>query len=197
MAITAKGLEIFGPRTCLGYDIGCGFEGTILRSSLAKSFRELNWRCCVDAFHGYTHSYDCQLTYHPTVIKGMGLEDLETLERIFSSSNQLASVTRYASAFNRRRFIELFFKQWDEDKYINLGNFLYTRYQRALEVIKTDTPALHDAMQSLNITFANIEKWATEEREYFSTLGEEPEWDIHAVAYVERLQELREIEYVV
>jgi hypothetical protein len=45
----------------------------------------------------------------------MGLEDLETLERVFSSSNQLAAVTRYMSKYCRRVFIDLFFKQWDAD----------------------------------------------------------------------------------
>ena len=54
----------------------------------------------------------------------MGLEDLETLERVFSSSNALAGVTRYASAYWRRMYIELHFKQWDEDKYSNLATML-------------------------------------------------------------------------
>ena len=58
----------------------------------------------------------------------MGIEDLETLERIFSFSNQLAAVMRYASAYHRQVFIDLFFKQWDEEKYQNLGLMLYNNY---------------------------------------------------------------------
>lgn len=166
----------------------------MLNSSLGEQFRGLGWRCCVDAFHGYTHGYDCQLRYHPTVVKGMGLEDLETLERIFSSSNQLASVTRYSSKYNRHQAIELFFKQWDEDKYLNLVRLLYDRYRRALSFIANDVPVLEEYMASANISYKDLERWENEEREYIATLGQEPEWDVFAVAYVELLQQLQENE---
>ena len=33
--------------------------------------------------------------------------------------------------------------------------------------------------------------WEKEELEYFDTLQDESPWDLHAVAYVEALQELR------
>ena len=123
----------------------------------------------------------------------MGIEDLETLERIFSSSNQLASVIRYASAFRRRVFIDMFFKQWDEEKYQNLGNMLYNNYVQALDIIKVDSIALSEAMHSLGIDEATLTKWHKEEVEYFETLGQEPEWDVHAMAYVELLQELQSL----
>ena len=37
----------------------------------------------------------------------MGLEDLEGMEQIFSGSNQLATVVRYATGYQRRLFIDL------------------------------------------------------------------------------------------
>lgn len=36
---------------------------------------------------------------------------METLEHVFSASNELASVTRYASPYRRRLLIEVHFKQ--------------------------------------------------------------------------------------
>ena len=64
----------------MAYDIGCSFKETIAQSSLAELFEMRNCRCCVNAFHGYSHNFACQVKNHPNIIEGMGLEDLETLE---------------------------------------------------------------------------------------------------------------------
>lgn len=124
----------------------------------------------------------------------MGLEDLETLERVFSSSNQLAPIVRYATAYRRRVFIHNFFRQWDEEKYYNLGTMLLKNYIQALKIIETESIALTEAMGSLGIQDGDLDHWQEEQVKYFETLGNEPEWDIHAVAYVELLQELQEVE---
>jgi hypothetical protein len=63
------------------------------KSSLGVAFATSGSQFCVRVFHGYSHSYPCQLEFHPNVIAGARLEDLETMERLFSSSNALASVT--------------------------------------------------------------------------------------------------------
>ncbi|KAF9487279.1 hypothetical protein BDN71DRAFT_1485354 [Pleurotus eryngii] len=122
LAILSKVLDTLGLRILMGYDIGCSFQSTVASSSLATRACDLGLRLCVNAFHGYSHSYSCQQKHHPNIIPGTGIEDLETLERVFSVSNQLANVTRYSSAFRWRLFIDTFFHQWDEDKYLNLGN---------------------------------------------------------------------------
>ena len=114
----------------------------------------------------------------------MGIEDLETLKRIFSFSNQFASVTHYASAFRHQVFIDLFFKQWDEEKYQNLGLMLYNNYRQALDIISEESPALSESMASFGINEKVLKQWHEEEVEYFKTLGKEPEWDVHAMAYV-------------
>ena len=126
--MVAKALEVFGERTLMAYDVGCNLDKTIDASSLGELFKELHCQCCVNVFHRFAHNYACQCQNHPHGIVGMGIEDLETLERIFSFSNQLAAVTRYASAYRRQVFIDLFFKQWDEEKYQNLGLMLYNNY---------------------------------------------------------------------
>ncbi|KAG6875748.1 hypothetical protein C0992_002541 [Termitomyces sp. T32_za158] len=77
LAIVAKLLKLF-KKFLLDYDIGCTFETTIEKLLLDPDFKNSKCCCCVNAFHGYTHHYLCQLCNHPNVIEGVGLEDLKT-----------------------------------------------------------------------------------------------------------------------
>jgi len=52
---------------------------------------------------------------------GFGLEDLETCEMVFAGSNAVAQITWNATPFHWQQFIDLFFHQWDAEKYENLG----------------------------------------------------------------------------
>ena len=179
----------------MGYDIGCVFQKTISSSSLGAQFTESESHCCVNAFHGYSHNFSCQTQNHPNVINGMGIEDLETMERIFSSSNQVAGVTRYASAYHRRVFVDMFFQQWDDDKYRNLASMLSNNYRQAVSIIKDEGAAVEETMKASSITSSDLEAWHHEQVSFFDTVGEESRWDIHAMAYVELLQELSSTEY--
>lgn len=194
LAVVAKVLETLASGALIGYDIGCSFNATVFFSSLALAFKNKNCNLCVNAFHGYTHSHDCQIRYHPNNITGTGIEDLETLERVFSSSNQLASVIRYASPFRRRLFIEAHYEQWDDDKYQNLGSFLLNNYVQALKIVHEDGATLEASKVHLQMTDEQMDQWSDEERKFFATLGDESEYDVHAVAYVELLQQLRDLE---
>ncbi|KAH9847640.1 hypothetical protein C2E23DRAFT_729996, partial [Lenzites betulinus] len=193
LATIAKVIEVLDERSLGGYDVGCSLIGTIERSSLGRRFAERQSRLCVNAFHGYSHEYSCQVQHHPTYIRGTGLEDLETMERIFSASNHLAPVIRYATAYRRRVFIDLFYQQWDAEKYLNLGKMLYENYRQALAIINELEPVVSGAMAALNLTPEDLERFAAEERVYLSTLGKETSEDIHQIAYVEKLQELRSL----
>lgn len=192
LSIVNQALDVLGPRLLIGYDIGCKLSVTVSSSRLASKFASSRSRLCVDAFHAYTHNYACQDKNHPNGIQGVGLEDLSTMERIFSSSNQLASVVRYSSAYNRRAFIDLFFRQWDEDRYLNLGKMLFDNYRQALDIISNDGFALEQAKLSLGIGDVDLQAWRREQSEYLTTLGDESEWDVHAIAYVELLHKLRD-----
>jgi hypothetical protein len=194
LAMVAKVLEVLGERTLGAYDIGCGFSKTVLGSSLGPTFVDKQSRLCVDAFHGYAHNYICQSVHHPLVIEGAGLEDFGTSERIFSASNALAPVIRHASAYRRHAFLDLFFKQWDEDKYANLGTMILNNYRQAQHIISTESLALAEAKISLGIGDEDLDKWRREELEYLNNLGQEPESDVLAGTYVELLQELRDAE---
>ncbi|KAH9850690.1 hypothetical protein C2E23DRAFT_734479 [Lenzites betulinus] len=193
LATIAKALDVFDKRTMCGYDVGCSFLTTIRRSSLSQRFEDAGSRMCVNAFHGYSHEYSCQVQHHPNCIEGMGLEDLETMERIFSASNQLAPVIRYASAYRRRVLIDAFYQQWDEEKYINLGKMLFDNYRQALGIIREQGIVVAEAMKSLALKPEDLVKFAADERAYLRSLGNETSQDLHEIAYVEGLQELRAI----
>ena len=194
LAVLSKILEELPPSSCSGFDIACSFAPTIDASSLSARFKETCTKLCVNAFHSYAHSYLCQIKNHPLFIPGTGLEDFETMERIFSSSNQLASVTRYASSFRCQLFIETFFRQWDQEKGTNVGTFILRNYIQALDIIKRNSAALEETLRSLNVTHQMLDDWEKEEQLYFNTLGQKNPWDTHAVAYVELLRELRAVD---
>ncbi|KAF7970293.1 hypothetical protein HWV62_24418 [Athelia sp. TMB] len=191
LAHIAKCMDILEERLLVGSDIGCSLKSTIANSSLGAKFKQKQNRCCVNAFHGYTHNWACQKQNHPNVIAGLGLEDLETLERIFSASNAVAGVTRNATPYRRRVFIDLFFRQWDEDKYYNLSKLLYNNYRQALAIINCDAIALKDTLISLQATEADLDAWHEDEVAYFASKPRENEWDVYAIAYVGRLRELQ------
>ena len=85
------------------------------------------------------------------------------------------------------------FKQWDEDKYSKLATMLHDNYKQALGIIKNDGHAVGEAKCSLRVTDEDLESWKVEQDEYFLTLGDEPESRVHAIAYVELLQKLRQL----
>jgi hypothetical protein len=195
LATISRLLEVFGEDLLVGYDIGCSFGSTLASSSLGSQARDLKLRCCVNAFHGYSHNFACQSKNHPNIIEGIGLEDIEGMERIFSGSNQLASITRYSSAFRRRLFIDLYFRQWDEDRYLNLATWITNNYIQALNIISENEVVLEDTLHSLGIAgTAQLDEWQREQVQFFETLGVEPEWNVHAMAYVEHLQELHDLQ---
>ncbi|KAF9058384.1 hypothetical protein BDP27DRAFT_1241338, partial [Rhodocollybia butyracea] len=195
LSIVAKALQVFDDEQFIvGYDIGCSFSETVAKTSLNEPFQAKRCRFCVNAFHGYSHNAFCQQFFHPTHIKGMGLEDLETLERIFALSNQLASVTRYMSPYRRRVFIDLYFQQWDRDKYANVATMLYNNYRQALTVLEKDAVELAHDLSQLNLTEDELEDLWGEQRRCFEELGKESIEDVNGVEYVELLQKLRELE---
>ena len=130
-----KALSTLSDQLLIGYDIACKLSVTIGSSSLGTWFLTSGSHTCVDAFHGYSHNYGCQDTNHPNMIEGTGLEDFSVMECIFSMSNQLASITHYASAYTHQLAINVFFQQWDEDCYLNLGQTLQRNYLQALQII--------------------------------------------------------------
>ncbi|KAH7903111.1 hypothetical protein BJ138DRAFT_1197236, partial [Hygrophoropsis aurantiaca] len=114
-------LDACGSNQALGHDIGCASKVTIAASSIGCKAKSLNLQVVVNAFHGFAHNRRCQLCNHPLYCEGFGIEDLETCERIFSSSNSAAVLIRHASYFHWKQYLDLHFDQWGMDKYFELS----------------------------------------------------------------------------
>ena len=63
-----------------------------------------------------------------------------------------------------------------------------------MEVCPDNGRAVEEAKRSLGVTDEDLESWKIKQEEYFLTLGDEPESRAHAIAYVELLQKLRQLE---
>ncbi len=131
LAITNHTLDVHDDSDItIGYDIGCAFTSTTNRSSLSPRIKARGLSFVVNAFHGYAHNRLCQTKFHILYRPGCGIEDLETMERVFSASNNVARTIRYASQYHWMQALDLHFRQWDEEKYFELSAFefyiLYT-----------------------------------------------------------------------
>ncbi|KAG1876360.1 hypothetical protein F4604DRAFT_1880665 [Suillus subluteus] len=190
LATTNKILDVYGSNGATGYDIGCSYGKTVAASSISSKASANHHRFLVNSFHGHAHNRQCQIQYHPLYQKGLGIEDLETCERIFSGSNAVAPVIRHASYFHWLQFIELHFDQWDLDKYSELSRFIYNNYKQALHIIDELSPAVEELKAQLGLTDADFEKWNAKELEYLQTLTIETEEDVEKMTYVEALESL-------
>jgi len=119
LATVNKLLDVFGDNQAIGSDIGCSLSKTITASSIRDKAANNKLSLSVNAFHGHTHNHKCQLQYHPMYLCGFGLEDLETCECIFASSNAAVCLIHHASHFHYNQFLNLHFDQWDM---INISN---------------------------------------------------------------------------
>ncbi|KAF7984573.1 hypothetical protein HWV62_13791 [Athelia sp. TMB] len=192
LAVVAKMLRVFGRDLGGGYDIGCKFKSTLMRTPLANSVQELNYSSLVGSFHGHAHRRLCQLSHLATYIRGLGLEDLEGCERAFSKSNAMAATIRHSSTFHRRQAIDSYFKHNDDSEvYANLTTFLHENYKQALEILKSGPTSLAQAMNDLNITDTTVfEEWRKEERVYLQNLSKEPMQETLQMEYYQRLVNL-------
>ena len=122
MAVTSTLLEAFGPNLGIGYDIGCKFKTTIMKSPLGALARDLNHTLLIGSFHGHAHNWLCQLSSLANYVQGLGLEDLEGCKCFFSKSNALAKSIRHASLFHQQQSIVNFLRHMDDyETYQNLS----------------------------------------------------------------------------
>ncbi|KAF6743091.1 hypothetical protein DFP72DRAFT_1080863 [Ephemerocybe angulata] len=184
-------LNTFGSDIGCGYDIGCKFSSTVAHSELAPKAKEKNFTSLIGAFHGHAHNRLCQLSNLALYVKGMGLEDLEGCERMFSKSNQLAPSLRYTSPFHRQQKIEQFFKHMDSYETIaNLSKFLVDNYEQALEILSEEDD-LKRRMREHGISDeAVFLEWLEEERQYLAGLKDEPVDETLEMDYYQALVDL-------
>lgn len=125
LATIGKLLQVYGDDQAIGCDIACSFVKTINTSSLSSTAQHHRLQMALNAFHGHAHGRICQLGFLPLYRKGLGLEDMETCERIFSASNAVGRLIRHGSYFHYLQYIDLHFQQWDEDKYCELSKCFF------------------------------------------------------------------------
>jgi hypothetical protein len=123
LATTHTILTTLGDDQTIGSDIGCSFTATVSASSLGPAMKQHRLKFVVNAFHGYAHNRLCQLAFHPLYILGLGLEDLETCEHIFSSSNGVTILVWHGSYYHWLLFVDLHSNQWNDDKYAALCKY--------------------------------------------------------------------------
>ncbi len=121
LATVDRLLNELGDDQTIGHDIACSFSATLRDSSISEKVKKHRLSMSVNAFHGHAHHRMCQLQNHPLYRTILGLEDLETCERVFSASNAVARVIRFASHFHWKQFLDLHFKQWNEDRYLDIS----------------------------------------------------------------------------
>jgi hypothetical protein len=127
LAAVDKLCRLFGKDLLMGYDIGCTFRGTALRSPLVGDLvRKSNLGFVVGSFHGYAHNRKCQLTNHPLNVEGAGLESFEQNEQLFSSTNSVARTTRHSSRFHRHQLLALHLTGWDFGRRCSIGESAHT-----------------------------------------------------------------------
>ncbi|KAH8108225.1 hypothetical protein DFH11DRAFT_1517256, partial [Phellopilus nigrolimitatus] len=192
LAMVARLTDVFGKDIMSASDVGCEFSTTANSAPLVgPKVRANNLNFCVNAFHGYAHCRLCQLRWHPLYTKGVGLEDFETCERVFSESNRVATCTRHASKFHRRQSLLLHFARWNADKKAESSRFILNNYRQALRNIHSLSSELNAAMASLKIEGPEIfEQWHAEEYEYLQSLQEPRDADVLAMGYVKSLKNL-------
>ena len=109
LAVVEHLLRTLGDRIGAGYDVGCHFDITLSCTPLAELACRLAFVSLVNLFHSHGHNCKCQVKRLPTYVDGMGLEDLEGCEHLFSKTNELAGGFRHVSAFHRCQSLALYF----------------------------------------------------------------------------------------
>ncbi|THU78591.1 hypothetical protein K435DRAFT_824088 [Dendrothele bispora CBS 962.96] len=187
LAVANLLMDTLGKDLAAGYDIGCGFEVTISKSTIGTKAKEMCYTSLVGTFHGHAHCRLCQVDHLGTYVEGNGLEDSEGCERFFSKSNALASSVRYCSLCCAEHID-------DFETYANLTNFLHNNYVQALEICGDYKNLLND-MKLLGIPNEGLFKeWLAEEREYLKGLKQEPEEETVQMEYYQVLVELERVE---
>ena len=118
-------MEVYNRSMVVGSDIACTQSVTVKNSTLGTKFRSLDCRLSLNGFHGWAHNRSCQLSWHPRWQNGLGLNELEGCERLFSYLNGGAKSTRYASRYRRHQVLEILCSQWDDDKYAELSESIF------------------------------------------------------------------------
>ncbi|KZS94709.1 hypothetical protein SISNIDRAFT_409261 [Sistotremastrum niveocremeum HHB9708] len=169
-AVLNELLDLLPGPILIGYDIGCGVSQSAHDSRiLGPRLMNALTRFVVGLFHGGGHARSCGIDWSPLYVKGAGLENFEGCEHVFSQSNAVARCTRLASRFHRQQLIYRYFRNWNEERYIESSQFILRRYKDAIAILNTHPSLLADAMAHAQITdTAQFDIWLKEESDYLN-----------------------------
>ncbi|KAG1763804.1 hypothetical protein EV702DRAFT_982577, partial [Suillus placidus] len=193
-------IDLYGQDIGVGYDVGCTFSKIVQDSPLLSTkAHDARIKFCINAFHGYAHNCLCQIQHHPLYLSGFGLEDLKTMERVFSASNAVSCTMRYTTQHHWTQGLNLHFQQWDDDNFffpfhqlpvlvLNFsGNCLMNNYVQAWGLIDEYTDAVASLSSSLGVAEDDLERWIDEERQFLMDLKEELSDCVLACSYIQAL----------
>ncbi|KAF8526966.1 hypothetical protein BU17DRAFT_40283, partial [Hysterangium stoloniferum] len=193
LAIVNRLMDTYGKDLSVGYDIACSFGGTLECSSMGPMAEDMHLSLVVPAFHRYAHNHGCQVNNHPMYKRGVGDEDFEQCECLFSSSNGLAPSTRLATDFHCSQEVEEHFTHWSEEKNADSGNFIYQNYHQALQTICKNKKAVDAVSKNLGTSSEDYQQYLNEEKTYLRSRKIEPSEILQTVEYMEKLQKLQTI----
>ncbi|KAG2216360.1 hypothetical protein INT45_001612 [Circinella minor] len=98
----------------------------------------------VGIFHILNHSPACQLTCHPRVNAGWGLQDGENLERMWSNLSGFISMTRSMSSLNRRLILSTALEFYAQQKIDTIGTNLKRKFRHACLLRRDALKALRE-----------------------------------------------------
>ncbi|CAK5276406.1 unnamed protein product [Mycena citricolor] len=105
------------------YDVGCALDHSCnLYALLAPTLRD-RIAFVINIMHSFGHEWDCQLEYSPRFRPGMGISDMEGVERFWSRMRKLIAVTR---------------RQWVSSFFLFLSNVLMCHLQNTRRIWMLD-----------------------------------------------------------
>ncbi|KAG2212553.1 hypothetical protein INT45_014315 [Circinella minor] len=119
----------YGTNIRICYDVGCKLRTSLEKTESLACIK--NVPIAVGIFHILNHSPACQLSCHPRVNAGWGLQDGEHLERMWSNLSGFISMTRSMSSLNRRLTISTALEFYAQQKIDNIGINLKRKFRRA------------------------------------------------------------------
>ncbi|CEP11595.1 hypothetical protein [Parasitella parasitica] len=113
------------------YDVSCK-----LGPSITKWFPESasNFRYAVNAFHIYTHIWDCQQKFSPKFIEDWGLTDGEGVERFWSYMSGYIPISRPMRDSSRKQLFLEASRFYTYQKNKEMGKFLVRKLENVTEL---------------------------------------------------------------
>ncbi|KAJ6505166.1 hypothetical protein C8R45DRAFT_817754 [Mycena sanguinolenta] len=164
VALMEEVLEQLPPQATViqGYDVGCSTDRSLnLYPILRPGLRE-RVSFIINAMHSYGHQWICQLFYSPRLRHGVGVTDLEGVERFWSRIRKLIGMTR--SQWNSRRIwtIDQYTAFVNEDGRDGLGGWI-TR-QQTKNVARKQSAALK-VLRECNVPEAELrQQWEEQKK---------------------------------